>query len=316
MAGGPRHRLLPQTLTHLGTRVALLVGLSVVAFPTLAFAQAYGDGNYSAGQYGAPIIYGESSGGQPSSSSGGGGGSISVPVTTPSSPSSTGTTGGSSTTTPVATSTPTTATSTPTSPGAPSSVVSAPILSRTLSLGDEGSDVQALQQYLKSVGYLSVDQTTAYFGALTSAAVQKYQCDRGIVCRGTPDTTGWGSVGPLTLAAFAGASIGTSPGAGTGTTTPQAPQTPPVQTESSPSSFSFTRILYRGMSGDDVSAAQSILVRLGYLAADLTTGYFGQLTWKAVMQLQCDKSVVCSGDESATGWGIIGPKTAEILDSL
>lgn len=306
MAGGRRHPLLAQAGARFG---ALALALAFVLSPALAFAQNYGDGNYGGNKYG---VYDA-----PSTSGGGGGspGSISIPISgsgamnpLPGAPSTTGT----------STAPSSTSSAPPANGGATGASSSSNVtLSRTLTLGDKGSDVQALQEYLKSVGYLSIDATTDFFGSLTSAAVQKYQCDKGIICSGTPDTTGWGSVGPLTLAALAGASVAAGGNAGTGATAPDASgSTSSSSTPSSGSSFSLARVLYRGLNGTDVSAAQSILARVGYLAADSVTGYFGTLTWNAVMKFQCDKDIVCSGDEVLTGWGTIGPKTAAILNSL
>lgn len=40
------------------------------------------------------------------------------------------------------------------------------------------------------------------FGPLTEAAVQRYQCANGLVCSGTPTTTGYGRLGPKTRASL------------------------------------------------------------------------------------------------------------------
>jgi peptidoglycan hydrolase-like protein with peptidoglycan-binding domain len=85
------------------------------------------------------------------------------------------------------------------SPNAPQ--VSCITLGRPLSRGASGADVQQLQQFLGSSGYFS-DVPTGYFGALTEAAVQSFQRARGIVSSGTPDTNGYGAVGPRTMAAI------------------------------------------------------------------------------------------------------------------
>lgn len=42
--------------------------------------------------------------------------------------------------------------------------------------------------------------------------------------------------------------------------------------------------------------------------ATYVTGYFGNLTKQNVKRFQCEKDIVCSGDES-TGWGVVGPRT-------
>ena len=81
---------------------------------------------------------------------------------------------------------------------------SCPQLTSNLSFGSRGSDVVHLQQYLISQNLLSPDSSTGYFGPLTEAAVQQWQAAHGIVSSGTPDSTGYGAVGPRTRAAIAG----------------------------------------------------------------------------------------------------------------
>ena len=78
-----------------------------------------------------------------------------------------------------------------------------PTFTRTLSRGSTGSDVVQLQQYLIAQGNLASGNDTGYFGPLTEAAVQKWQAAHGVVSSGTPDTTGYGAVGPKTRAAIA-----------------------------------------------------------------------------------------------------------------
>lgn len=102
--------------------------------------------------------------------------------------------------------------STPTTSAGPTYVApvsssgSGPVLTRNLSYGSTGSDVVALQQFLVSLGLLSADSATGYYGSLTQAAVQKYQSMKGIVSSGTPATTGYGAVGAKTRASIAGSS--------------------------------------------------------------------------------------------------------------
>ncbi|MEK9179836.1 MAG: glycosyl hydrolase family 18 protein [Patescibacteria group bacterium] len=73
---------------------------------------------------------------------------------------------------------------------------------RSLSFGLSGSDVVALQNDLIDQGYLVKGYNTGYFGALTEAAVQKFQCDKNIVCSGGK-AEGYGVYGPKTRAALA-----------------------------------------------------------------------------------------------------------------
>ena len=76
---------------------------------------------------------------------------------------------------------------------------------RSLTVGSVGADVKALQQWLNANGYTvaasgagSVGKETTYFGALTKAAVAKYQAAKGI-------TPAVGYFGPKTRAAVAAA---------------------------------------------------------------------------------------------------------------
>jgi len=70
-----------------------------------------------------------------------------------------------------------------------------------LDFGDRGSEVTELQTYLStSPSIYPSGLVTGYFGSLTQAGVQRFQVAQGIVSQGTPATTGYGRVGPLTMA--------------------------------------------------------------------------------------------------------------------
>jgi hypothetical protein len=81
-------------------------------------------------------------------------------------------------------------------------VLAAPLKS-ALQLGDQGTEVKALQKILNKAGFViaasgvgSPGQETEYFGSLTRQAVQRFQCAQNIVCSGNENTTGYGLVGP------------------------------------------------------------------------------------------------------------------------
>jgi len=77
---------------------------------------------------------------------------------------------------------------------------------RSLTVGSRGADVTCLQNVLVSGGYLSVTPT-GYFGAMTKAAVRKWQASAGI-------TPALGFFGPISRAKLAsGATTSTTPGA-------------------------------------------------------------------------------------------------------
>jgi LPXTG-site transpeptidase (sortase) family protein len=65
---------------------------------------------------------------------------------------------------------------------APATTLSAIAFPRSLSLGDSGVDVSALQTALEQKGFLTMPASvaTGYFGALTSAAVSAYQTSAGL----------------------------------------------------------------------------------------------------------------------------------------
>lgn len=71
-------------------------------------------------------------------------------------------------------------------------------LTARLTKGVQGNQVSALQKFLINNGYLKETPPTAYFGPLTEDALKRFQCEKLQVCDGTPDTTGYGAVGPRT----------------------------------------------------------------------------------------------------------------------
>jgi peptidoglycan hydrolase-like protein with peptidoglycan-binding domain len=74
-------------------------------------------------------------------------------------------------------------------------------LTGTMDVGARGSNVTNLQSYLASNPSLYPEGlVTGYYGSLTRAAVQRFQAFYGIVSSGSPSTTGYGRVGPMTLA--------------------------------------------------------------------------------------------------------------------
>ncbi|MEX1028048.1 MAG: peptidoglycan-binding domain-containing protein [Candidatus Paceibacterota bacterium] len=76
-------------------------------------------------------------------------------------------------------------------------------LGRILRQGDAGTTVQQVQESLKEQGYFDYPEATGYFGPITEEAVKKFQQAKGIVDSGSPETTGFGQIGPRTQAALA-----------------------------------------------------------------------------------------------------------------
>lgn len=95
----------------------------------------------------------------------------------------------------------TSATSAAPAPGTLSPSVN-PAITISLYFGLRNDQVKTLQTILAQRGYLASTNATGFFGNLTLEAVKKFQCDNGVVCTGTPGTTGWGFVGAKTRAAL------------------------------------------------------------------------------------------------------------------
>jgi peptidoglycan hydrolase-like protein with peptidoglycan-binding domain len=145
-------------------------------------------------------------------------------------------------------------------------------------MGSKGNDVTALQQILKEKGLYAFPTATGYFGPVTQQAVKLFQKTEGIVSIGTPETTGYGVVGPKTIAslnAFEGTSSLSTTSISASTTT------------------SFTRNLEYGMQGQDVLALQEFLNANGFTIANSGPGspghetdYFGSATQSALIKFQ------------------------------
>lgn len=74
-------------------------------------------------------------------------------------------------------------------------------ITSSLDFGDRGANVTELQTYLATnASIYPSGLVTGYFGPLTRAAVERFQTAQGIVSSGTPESTGYGRVGPTTMA--------------------------------------------------------------------------------------------------------------------
>ncbi len=79
-----------------------------------------------------------------------------------------------------------------------------PNIGRVLKKGATGADVTRLQQFLAGDPSVYPEGiVSGYYGALTEKAVQRWQAKYNVVSSGTPETTGYGVVGPRTAAAIA-----------------------------------------------------------------------------------------------------------------
>ena len=74
---------------------------------------------------------------------------------------------------------------------------------QTLAPGDTGEAVRVLQEFLaRDVTVYPERLVSGYYGARTQSAVARWQARAGIVSEGTPETTGFGAVGPQTRTAM------------------------------------------------------------------------------------------------------------------
>ncbi len=194
--------------------------------------------------------------------------------------------------------------STPSTPSAPRNTSTLPpstqrstVFTRNLTSGTTGEDVRTLQRFLNSQGYTvaaqgngSQGQETTYFGRATEAALKLFQQANNITPTGT--------MGPLTQARIAELTAAT-PQTPTTPTTPSVPQTTTQTT--------YTRDLFLGSRGSDVTALQTFLIQQGYLESGYATGYFGTLTQSALIKFQQANNITPAvGYFGAKTRGVVG----------
>ncbi len=78
----------------------------------------------------------------------------------------------------------------------------------------------------------------------------------------------------------------------------------------------LTESLALGSSGVEVRTLQGGLKQLGFYTHPEITGYFGAITEKAVQQFQAVHAIVHSGTPASTGFGVVGPKTRNVFNTL
>lgn len=184
------------------------------------------------------------------------------------------------------------------------------IFVKTLRMGIQNDDTKRLQKLLASdVSIYPKGLITGYFGQLTENAVQRFQAKYNVVSSGTPETTGYGLVGPKTrmkLQEIFG-EITTTPAQTVAKSSEKATTVSPV----------FNTSLFEGIFSFDVKRLQQLLnsnsdtqlISTGAGSPGNETTYFGFLTEKAVQKFQVKYDIVSSGSSETTGYGRVGPKT-------
>ncbi|MDB5265327.1 MAG: hypothetical protein JWM39_40 [Parcubacteria group bacterium] len=155
---------------------------------------------------------------------------------------------------------------------------------RPLSVGSTGTDVSALQQFLKNAGFYTFPNITGYFGQVTKNAVAAFQAAH--------DISSIGLVGPITLNLLNTGIAASAPGIAV-----SAPESAPT--------LVLTRILDTGSTGTDVSALQQFLKNAGFYTYPTITGYFGAVTKNAVAAFQAAHGL--------PSVGTVGPLTRAVL---
>ncbi|MEW5908130.1 MAG: peptidoglycan-binding protein [Patescibacteria group bacterium] len=99
--------------------------------------------------------------------------------------------------------------------------------------------------------------------------------------------------------------------------TPKAPEVAKPSVVAQIVSPVFNKTLRYGMTSDDVKRLQELLAQDKEIYPEgIVSGWFGQLTRKAVQKFQCKYNIVCTGDEKTTGYGVVGPKTQAKLNEI
>ena len=189
-----------------------------------------------------------------------------------------------------------------------------------LIIGSTSNQVKTLQTLLasnKTIYPQGIE--TGYYGPLTIRAVQRFQRKYGIVSYGTPRTTGYGYVGPRTLAKIHKIYSEQTSIASEQTTRQHTEAKPAqssatsaittAQSEAQLRSSAITHTLNIGEHSNQVKALQQLLASNKTIYPQgIETGYYGPLTTRAVERFQRKYGIV-SGNTPIIGYGRVGPRT-------
>ena len=128
---------------------------------------------------------------------------------------------------------------------------------------------------------------------------------------------------PINTATTTATSTATATSAIIIATTTEASSTYDVDERVSNTQPIFTKPLKLKSEGEEVKNLQIILNSLGFAITKQGPGspghettFFGSLTREAVKKFQCQRNIVCQGNERTTGWGMVGPKTRAKLNEI
>ncbi|MCX7903837.1 MAG: N-acetylmuramoyl-L-alanine amidase [Caloramator sp.] len=165
-------------------------------------------------------------------------------------------------------------------------------INRVLKKGMTGEDVRELQRALIKLGYLKTTTPTTTFGPATETAVKAFQRANNLTADGIVGKTTVDKINLyLTKVVNNQVSRGTI-----------------AQNATNNQILNITRVLKKGMTGEDVRELQRALIKLGYLKTTTPTTTFGPATEAAVKAFQRANKL--------TDDGVVGKTTIEKINSL
>lgn len=78
----------------------------------------------------------------------------------------------------------------------------------------------------------------------------------------------------------------------------------------------ITTRLAQGSRGQEVVNLQNFLINQGFLTQGNASGYFGRMTLAALKTFQSQYNIVSSGTANTTGYGAVGPKTRDVINTM
>lgn len=156
-------------------------------------------------------------------------------------------------------------------------------INRVLKKGMSGNDIKLLQQALMKLGYFKYNTTTTYFGSYTVIAVKNFQKANKL--------TADGIVGKITVNKINGLLSGKISTNNTATNKNSSTN----QSSNNKLQLTYTRVLKKGVVGEDVKKLQQALKQLGYFKYQSITTKYGSVTESAVKTFQRANRIPVNG---------------------